>query len=423
MELASLAVGFVVIVGMVMRKRPLGLAMLAGTLVAGIGTGLGPAWLARTWARSVVARDTLELAAMVGFITLLSQIMSVSGLHDRLVAATIRLLRSAKLAVMVIPPLIGAMPIPGGAIVSAPLLDRPADALGLSQSRKAAINLIFRHANFFVLPFSSSLVLGAQLIGTDVYHFISRLWPLAVATWVVGYLTLVRDARPVASSRATGSDAPGAETAAGLDHPDWGARAGAGREFLLSASPILFALAVGLALPVPFWMAVASANLLALGLSWRSYHWTGAGLARGVDIKLVMAMFGIMGFRGVVVAGGGLSQLAGILEGTGVPLPVVGFGLALLISIVSANHNTTLGIVYPMILPLVGPEQVMAYAVLMFAASYVAYMASPLHLCQIMTNQHCRTTLPAAFREYYPSLLAVAVAGWALFYLYGRYAA
>jgi integral membrane protein (TIGR00529 family) len=415
MKLVGLGIGFVVIVGMVIRKKPLGLAMLAGTLITGLGTGLGLAWLAGTWFGTLIARDTLELAAMVGCITLLSHIMSASGLHDRLVAATVKLLRSAKLAVMVIPPLIGAMPIPGGAIVSAPLIDQPADSLGLSQGRKAAINLIFRHANFFVLPFSSSLVLAAKLIGVDIYHLIAKLWPLAVATWIVGYFTLVRDARPVAmETPSAAAGAPG-EAAASLDRAPG---PGAGREFVVSASPILLSLVVGFALKVPFWMAVACGIVLAVGLTWRTHPWTLARLARGVDAKLVLAMFGIMGFRGVVVAGRSLSQLSVLFESSAIPLPVLGFGLALLVSIVSANHNTTLGIVYPMILPMVGADQVMAYAVLMFAGSYVAYMASPLHLCQIMTNEHCKISLPAAFREYYPSLVGVAVAAWGLFHIY-----
>jgi len=419
-KLLGLGIGFILIVGLVIAKKPLALAMFAGTLVTGLGAGLGFDGLAKVWWGAITHRDSLELAAMVGCITLLSHIMAKSGLHDRLVAATIKLLRSAKLAVMVIPPLIGAMPIPGGAIVSAPLVDKPADLLGLSQSRKAAINLVFRHANFFILPFSSSLVLAAKLIQVDLYYLISKLFPLALVIWLVGYLTLVRDARPVAAS-ATGASPEGSaaagQLAAGLD-VGAGPGAGAGREFLVAASPILLALGVGFAFGLPFWLAVSFGILLALALTWRTHPWTAAGLARGIDVKLIAAMFAIMGFRGVVVGGQSLSQVAALFEASSIPLPVLGFFLAFAISIVSANHNTTLGIVYPMILPLVAPQQVMAYAMLMFAGSFVAYFGSPLHLCAILTNDYCKVSLAESFREFYPMLIAVAVAAWGLFFLY-----
>lgn len=441
-KLLGLGIGFILIIVLVVRKKPLALAMAAGTLVTGLATGLGVDWLIRTWGNALVEPDTLLLAMMVGSITLLSSIMAVSKLHERLVYATIKLLRSAKLAVMIIPPMIGALPIPGGAIVSAPLVDRPGDMLGMSPARKAAVNLVFRHANFFFLPFSSSLILASRMLKVEIYDLIRVLAPLGVVSWVVGYFTLVRGAKEVALDTA-GTDVAtmtpaAAQTAAGRDvtaglagnggNGGNGGHLGAGgsgdvsispaREFLITGSPILVALAVGLIFPVPFWVGVIGGIILALGLSWRMRRWTLLDMWRGIDIKLVAAMFGIMSFRAVVVGGESLAQLAAVLDKSAIPLPVLAFFISLLISIVSANHNTTLGIAYPMIIPLVAPGQVMAYAMLMFAGSFVAYFASPLHLCQIVTNDHCKVTIPQAFREYGWTLLGIAVAAWVMFYVY-----
>jgi len=413
-KLIGLAFGFAVIMTLVVRKKPLALAMFGGTLVAGLGTGLGVRWLAVTWGQALIHPNTLELAAMVGCVTLLSYMMSVSGLHLRLVNSTIRLLRSAKLAVMVIPPLIGAMPITGGAIVSAPLIDQPADMLEMSQARRSAVNNVFRHANFFILPFSSSLVLAAMLINLDVYSLIARLAPLAFVIWIVGYWTLVRGAK-MRPSRAAALDLD----ALGPDGKRLtGVPASPGVEFLISSSPIILALVVGFVFDIPFWAAVLCGIALALGLTWRQHQWTARELLKGVDLKLIGAMFGIMSFRAIITGGESLSQIAALFENSSVPLPVLGFLLAFLISTVSANHNTTLGITFPMVLPLVAPGEVVAYATLMFAASFVAYFGSPLHLCQIVTNEHCKVSLPAAVKEAVWVLLAVAVAAWGLFYLY-----
>ncbi|OGS69390.1 MAG: hypothetical protein A2Y96_00325 [Firmicutes bacterium RBG_13_65_8] len=418
----GLAAGFVLIVILVIRKRPLALAMALGTLAVGLGTGLGLNWLARTWGAALVQKDTLSLAAMVASITLLSYIMAVSGLHERLVNATIGLLRSAKLAVMVIPPLIGSMPIPGGAIVSAPLVDRPGDLLGLSQARKAAINLVFRHANFFMLPFSSPVILASMLTKFNVYYLLRHLAPLGLVTWIAGYFVLVRGTKEVALEQSPGSAPSGsaAEVAAGLDQ---GATASRGsskhlREFLVSGSPILAALGISLALKVPFWIAVVCGIILALGLTRKSHAWALRELVKGVDCNLIASMFAIMGFRGVVVGGQALSQVAEIFKGSSIPLPVLAFAVAFLISTVSANHNTTLGIAYPMIFALISPGEVMAYAVLIFAGSFVAYFWSPLHLCQILTLDYCKVSLPQVFREYAWVLVALAAASWGLFYLY-----
>jgi len=418
MQMLGLAVGFVLIVVLVIRRYQLALAMVAGTLVVGLTAGLGLQWLGRTWWGGVIHPDTLELAAMVGSITLLSNVMAVSGLHERLVNATIGLLRSAKLAVMFIPPLIGSLPIPGGAIVSAPLVDKPGNLLGLTQARKAAVNLVFRHANFFLLPFSSSVILASKLINADIYTLLKYLAPLGLVVWVSGYFTLIRSVKevPLGPDLARGRGA--SEVAAAMDPGRTHGRGRDAREFLVSGSPILVALGLGFLFGIPLWVAVLCGTVLALALTWKAHKWSASGLVRSVDFKLMGAMFAIMGFRAVVVGGGTLGQVAAAFQGSGIPIPVVAFTMAMMVSTVSANHNTTLGIVYPMILSIIAPAEVMAYAMLIFAGSFVAYFASPLHLCQILTNEYCKVGLPQVFREYVWVLVAIAVASWGLFVVY-----
>ncbi len=100
-----------------------------------------------------------------------------TGYLDNMVRGLSGFLGNLKAAIMTVPALVGSMPVLGGAAVSAPLVDKLGDGLGLSPEKKAA-NLVFRHGMFFVFPFSPSMILVSNLLGVPVTSLLAKLWPV-----------------------------------------------------------------------------------------------------------------------------------------------------------------------------------------------------------------------------------------------------
>ncbi|HHY11865.1 MAG TPA: DUF401 family protein [Firmicutes bacterium] len=50
----------------------------------------------------------------------------------------------------------------------------------------------------------------------------------------------------------------------------------------------------------------------------------------------------------------------------------------------------------------------MYFASVIYGASFVAYFASPLHLCQVLTCQYYDIDLVKVYKAYWPVLLSVA---------------
>ncbi len=100
------------------------------------------------------------LALSVAVIPLLGGIMNKSGLMMELIH---RLDVSNKWSLMLSPGLFGLLPMPGGALLSAPLVDS-IDS-NIAPHKKVAINVWFRHVLILVYPLQGSILVVTDIVG------------------------------------------------------------------------------------------------------------------------------------------------------------------------------------------------------------------------------------------------------------------
>lgn len=370
---------------------------------------------ASVW-RALTDPGTVELLLGVAVITSLAGVLREFGLLDTMVRSVTRLVGGARLAIMAVPSIIGALPVIGGAILSAPMVDGLGDSLGLSRIRKAAVNLIFRHAWFFIAPFTPSLVLAARLAGVPLDALILRNLPFTAVMLVGGYLVLLQRARPTAAESAASADA-GDTGGAGT------ARRAALAVFLTSASPLIVGviLSVGLGpLRPPIYLSVGLGLVLALILSRGHEGFRLLGLPAawaGIQWKIVYAMAGVMVFSRVMTDSGASGALVSRLVGAGLPPWVLTLLLPMAVGFVSGVPTVHVGIALPVVLPLVHPDQLAAVTAVLYTSGFIAYFMSPVHLCQIFSGQYFGVSPTRLYREYWPVMVlmtACAVAcAWA----------
>jgi hypothetical protein len=125
---------------------------------------------------------------------------------------------------------------------------------------------------------------------------------------------------------------------------------------------------------------------------------------KGVKLDIVAAVFATLFFRYMVVDSGSVNILLGDILGLGVPLLALFIVVPLLVGAISAQPTLGIGIVFPILMPLVAPINVY-WMTIMFAGIVAGYTGSPLHLCLILTNQYCKSDLNKVYRYLIPSLL------------------
>ncbi len=129
------------------------------------------------------------LALAVGIIPLIGGTMEETGQMDNLV----RNLRIGKKPFLAFAPaLLGMLPMPGGALMSAPLIEKAGKEI--AAKLKVAINVWFRHILLLVYPLAPSLIASAKIAGVELYSAIAFLFPFFLFSLLLGYWFFLRKA-------------------------------------------------------------------------------------------------------------------------------------------------------------------------------------------------------------------------------------
>jgi hypothetical protein len=99
---------------------------------------------------------TLRLMAAVLLIMVLGELLKAIASMERLVRSLEALIQDSRLILPIVPALIGLLPMLGGAMFSAPLVEGIGTSLKLRPEQKTYINYWFRHIWEYVFPLYGS---------------------------------------------------------------------------------------------------------------------------------------------------------------------------------------------------------------------------------------------------------------------------
>jgi len=378
MELAGVAVALGSMMYLISKSVSMGLALLIGTGIAGLFAGLGLQGFITTVSQAVVSPMTLELVVAVILASGLGKAMKESGDLTLMVDSLIAIFPNPKILSMMLPGLMGTLNVPGGAIMSTPMVEENGKLLGLDATTKSAVNVFSRHIGYYVYPLYTSTIILSQLLGIQKLVLIRHnVLPMLVGITLAYYFFF---------RRVTCDKIALEEDYNKLYYA---------KNFLLGFLPILVALGLVLVFDLPFYQAIAIGLVIALLRGLPSDGRFGALMARigmlfrrWIDYRLALTVLGLMMFKAVIEASGAVSSLAESLLSIGIPLPMMVLVLGLLTSYLAGAHMAASGILAALFAPLFPPESLGAYTSLLFAAITLGYLVSPIHLCLVLTNQY-----------------------------------
>ncbi|MCK9294461.1 MAG: DUF401 family protein [Desulfobulbaceae bacterium] len=395
----------------------LGLSILAGGVAMGFLFYLGPLPLLRVSAVALTREKFLFLAAIVGLILILSEALERSGQSHRLMAALSGYLTSPRLRLVFFPALIGLLPMPGGAVFSAPMVMAVSAEMSLQNEERAVINYWFRHVWELAWPLYPGIILTVALADIPIVTFISRTWPAVVAMFVLGWIFFLR---------------PGVLRSADLVvAPANGPRSirVAAREGL----PLLLAIAGGVGLEaglsawasaVPFEWGVIAA-LFAAVVCVMVQNRLGPAFFFDVLIKkslrsMLFVIAAIFIFKDIMQAAGVVDAMA-LSAGDGIALFAASVFLPFLVGMVSGINVAFVGATFPLLLGLLDAlnlrELMLPYLVLASFAGFTGVMISPIHICFIFTCEFFGAELARAWRRLVAPCLCFALTGGILFWI------
>jgi integral membrane protein (TIGR00529 family) len=177
---------FLIIIALILifSKKELSVVLGISAIIFGLLTQVN---IINSMIEVIINPSIVLLALSVLLIPILGGIMEESGLMLELIQ---KLKVSKKVALMASPALFGLLPVAGGALMSAPIVEQIDPAL--DSNRKVAINVWYRHVLLLIYPLSSALLVASVLSGISLYIIVLALLIPFVLMVFVGYFTLLK---------------------------------------------------------------------------------------------------------------------------------------------------------------------------------------------------------------------------------------
>jgi len=396
----KVAVVFAAVVWSIRRKVPIGLALSTGGVAVALLMGRSPAWIGTQLTGGLDAvlwrPSTGQFVGAMGLIVGLTMVMQSSGEMTRLTASFGAWLRRPRVALATLPAIIGLLPMPGGALFSAPMVEKSAAGTALTAEDKALVNYWYRHVWECVCPIYASVIYCASLVHREVKVLSLALLPIAVVAIIAGLRFL--------GERSPKSEEEGSRRRAAL-----GAVAG------LLPLIVLFAIYGSTSATLP----LAAAAGLVFAAAW---HVVAGHLKPGELLKTLFARpavldmmvmgLGAVIFGEMMVQSQAIAGISSLFVSLGLPLALLAIALPAVVAFFSGMTIVYVSTTFPLLLAYPGvmdnPLPVIALA---FAAGFCGMLLSPLHSCLVVSTRYFRADLLGPIRRMIVPCGAILAAG------------
>lgn len=389
--------------------KSLELALLIGIIAVAAWTGHAPTAALGIAAERIFSWENFSLIVIIVGVIWLSSLMSEAGIMKDLVASLRpRLTKRAMLAAL--PGVVGLLPMPAGALFSAPLVDDCDEEKSIEPLLKTRINYWFRHVWEFWWPLYPGVLLASDISGLPIYTFVLLMMPLYFVSISAGYFFLLRRVHQQKARQDQGG----------------------GPAFLPLVLPtltvivvyalilVLFPDVAGINKYLPMVIGVGSGILMIQFQRPATWSvWKRVLLSRRtLGLALIVLLARVYGaFIEARLPGGGflMDQIRTELDVFGIPLTA----LIILIPFISGlTTGITVGYIgasFPVIIRLLGTDPgtaaLFATVVLGHTSGFLGMIFSPIHVCLIVTNEYFKTNLLSSLAGLWkPGLMVISVA-------------
>lgn len=341
---------------------------------------------------------TLTLVFATFFVMVLSKLYKETGLVETLSSSLGGFIRNPKVLLSLLPAVIGLMPVAGGAVMSAPLVEVEAEKMGLDETQKTYINLWFRHAIYPVYPISQLLILTSILTETPIFSIIYRQFFVTIAMIAVGYFLVLRNTPTV----ELGVSETNLALTANL------------KGFFFSFFPIIVVLITALLnLNIALATLVGIFSLIILTKPdvriFRNFF------KDRILWEVTLAAFGALLFRNVTLSSGVSEILGGAVANTNFDGSTLLLLIPATLGFLLGSFSGAIALSVPMLAETVTfmPET----ASLLCISAYLGYLSAPTHLCLALTAQYFQCSLGNVYKYLAPSVAATLISALIIYFL------
>ncbi len=396
-------------------KIPLGIALILGGISLDLWSGKTGSVVIGDLGLAMAAPELWLLIVNIALIMELGYFMASEKNSQTLLAAAGHLggKHGRALSLILIPATIGLVPMPGGALFSAPLVGKTVDDTRFPAAWKVTVNYWFRHILEYWWPLYPVIIISLSIFSLAAWKFIALQITFTIVSILAGWFFLLRRYLDIL-------------------HQDQEVSSGASGNVIVMLLPLLIIVLCTMLLPtlIAHVFPSSSASVhkllgmltgLILGIiliGWLNKKASGLRLFENLftqktgNILLVLA--GAMIFQAMLRYSGLLPDAAKQLAHWVIPVEIIIAFLPFLAGLVTGVAIGFGATAFPLVIGLATPDTGLSEAailVLAFSMGYAGMMLSPIHLCYILTRRYFTVRLLPTYRYLLPCVGAVALYG------------
>jgi integral membrane protein (TIGR00529 family) len=373
------------IVFLIRKKWNLGYIMMLASLLLGVLFRLRVKDIILNVVLAIIDPMTLKLFGIIVLVFLLSGVLrKIESLKD-IVDSLQKLVKDHRLILAFIPAFLGLIPMPAGAMFSAPMVNEVASRMDLQAEEKTFINYWFRHIWEFIWPLYPSIILFSALLEVEIREIVKVQFPLTIAAFIIGLVWEQRNIKRNIIENTNRKDVF-------FDM----------KKLFLGTWPILLIAVLVLFVKLDFLisLSIVILSLILLNRSKIKIKDIKDIIKSDVDLNILFLIAGVMIFQRMLEATGIIIIIPEFFTGLGIPLLVVLFIIPFLVGILTGISSATIGICFPVLLPfmVVQNEVNLNYAMFAYVGAYIGMMISPVHLCLVITKDYFKADLAKIYK-------------------------
>ena len=369
---------------LIKRRFKLGTAIFIVTMTIGLLSGIGIGNLGETIIGVFLnkySRDTILTVIMVG---ILGSLLKNYGILNRIVDAMLLMIPSKKAVMMLIPSLIGVMSVPGGAVLSAPFINKIGDEMDIIPARRAIINLVYRHISMFLFPFTTSLLfIKAAIPDINLYRLILTSFPFVVGMVFLAYFIFMKDEIDNEKRKTE-------ITIKGIFN------------LIVLTSPIYMSVIINLITGLPFFVSMLGSIFIVYLLSSKKDFFKTAW--ESINYNTIFVIISILILKDIILQlEGMLDIIRGVLISVDGVLSVLFLFMvvSLFFGFITGYPTASLALTLPLLTMMnLTINELYIYVFFINAVAFMGYFYSPLHLCQVLTLGEMKVSTGELYKEY-----------------------
>jgi len=327
---------------------------------------------------------TLELFAIIILVIFLSNLLQEKGNLKNIVASLEAFIKNPRLSLIIPPAFMGLLPMPAGALFSAPMMEESSRNLRINAENKTFLNYWFRHLWEYTWPLYPGLILTAAIFNVPIREIILAQSPLTLAAVFAG---LLFGARKISFSQNLADDKKQRKVFQGI------------LSFTINMWPILAIIFLVLIFKIKLILVLLVITGIFLATAKIEGSKIVSALKNSLSWEMLFLIASVMIFKRVLEISPVFSVIPTFFKSLGVSPLLLIFLIPFFIGLLTGLTITFVGITFPLLLPLICQnEPNLTFVMFAYAGGFAGVLLSPVHLCFVTTVQYFKADVKKIYK-------------------------